>query len=72
MTPPTKRNYSWKVGDVFTDGQHRWRVDAVSGDKAVLRSCSSSWATTRPLTFEEWHEWHRWRLEQVELAEPQS
>jgi hypothetical protein len=56
--------YQWKVGDVFTDGTHRWRVDSIHSDgKAVLRSCSSSWATTIPLTFIEWREGGRWQLE---------
>ena len=40
-----------------------WKVDSVHGDRAVLRSCSSEWATTIPLTFDEWHEGHRWTLE---------
>lgn len=57
-------DYQWRVGDVFTDGKYRWRVDDVRGDKAVLRSCSSSWATTRWLTYPEWHEGHRWKLEE--------
>jgi hypothetical protein len=55
--------YVWRVGDVFTDGTHCWRVDSVSGNKAVLRSCGSSWATTIPLTFAEWREDGRWRLD---------
>lgn len=55
--------YRWRVGDVFTNGQYRWAVDRVDGDKAVLRSCGSSWATTIPLTFDEWHENGRWQLE---------
>lgn len=55
-------SYIWKVGDEFTNGTNRWKVDSVKGDKAVLRSCSSSWATTIPLTYPEWHEGHRWTL----------
>jgi hypothetical protein len=55
-------SYRWRVGDVFTDGPHLWKVDSVVGDRAVLRSCSSAWATTMPLTFTEWHEGHRWKL----------
>ena len=55
--------YEWKIGDVFTNGQHQWVVDSISGDKAVLRSCASSWATTKLLTFDEWREGGRWRLE---------
>ena len=56
-------DYKWKVGDVFTDGKYRWRVDSVEGERAVLRSCGSSWATTIPLTFAEWREGGRWQLE---------
>ena len=56
--------YRWKVGDVFKCGDSRWRVDSIEGDKAVLRSCSTSWATTIPLTYDEWHEGHRWKLEE--------
>jgi len=56
-------DYRWKVGDVFENGQFRWRVDELhAGDRAVLRSCGSSWATTIPLTFKEWHENGRWQL----------
>lgn len=61
MTDET-RPYRWKVGDVFTDGVHHWKVEIVHGDKAVLRSCSISWATTAPLTFVEWREGGRWQL----------
>jgi len=57
------QQYLWRVGDIFTDGTHRWAVDSVHGEKAILRSCSSSWATTIPLTFSEWREGGRWRLE---------
>ena len=58
-------NYEWRIGDVFTDGKHRWKVVSVNADKtkAVLQSCASSWATTIPLTFDEWHDGGRWRLE---------
>lgn len=57
-------DYRWKVGDVFVSGQYRWRVDSVHpGERAVLRSCGSSWATTIPLTFNEWREGGRWQLE---------
>lgn len=55
--------YQWRIGDVFTNGTHRWAVDRIVGDKAVMRSCGSSWATTIPLTFNEWREGGRWRLE---------
>jgi hypothetical protein len=61
-TTPTP-DYQWKVGDVFTNGGSRWAVDSIQGDKAVMRSCSSSWATTIPLTFNEWREGGRWQLE---------
>jgi hypothetical protein len=56
-------NYKWKVGDVFANGPHRWAVDSICGDRAVLRSCSSSWATTMLLTFDEWNDSGRWQLE---------
>ncbi len=61
-------NYTWKIGDVFTDGAHRWKVDSICGNLAVLRSCGSSWATTIPLTFEEWREGGRWQLATAELV----
>ncbi len=61
MTTDTT-DYTWRIGDVFTNGTYQWKVDSVHGDKAVLRSCGSSWATTRLLTFDEWHEGHRWTL----------
>lgn len=58
-----ERAYTWRIGDVFTDGRgHYWEVDAIVGDRAVLRSCSSTWATTKPLLFHEWHDGHRWTL----------
>jgi hypothetical protein len=28
--------YVWKVGDVFTDGKNRWKVDSVQGGAAVV------------------------------------
>ena len=56
-------DYRWKVGDVFANGPYRWKVDSISGDRAVLRSCSSSWATTMLLTFDEWNDSGRWKLE---------
>jgi hypothetical protein len=62
----------WQVGDVFTDGTYRWRVESIQDDKAVLRSCSTSWATTRPLTFVEWREGGRWQLESVNRVTPLS
>lgn len=65
LSPVAK--YEWKIGDVFTDGRYRWQVEAISGDKAVLRSCGTSWASTCPLTFDEWREGGRWKLES-ELA----
>ena len=61
-----QQRYQWKMGDIFTNGQHSWKVDTVQGDKAVLRSCGSSWATTMPLTFDEWREGGRWQLAQPE------
>jgi hypothetical protein len=64
-------DYRWRVGDVFTNGYYRWVVDAVDGDRAVLRSCSSSWATTVPLTFREWREGGRWQLERSQ-AQPEA
>lgn len=57
-----KKDYTWRVGDVFTNGNYRWAVDSIDGEKAVLRSCGSSWATTKPLTVDEWHEGGRWKL----------
>lgn len=65
----TDQPYTWRHGDVFTDGTHRWAVDSVDGEKAILRSCGSSWATTIALTFSEWREGGRWRLEAQELAQ---
>ena len=40
--------YRWRRGDVFTNGTYRWEVAEVHGEKAVLRSCGTSWATTIP------------------------
>lgn len=54
---------AWRIGDVYTDGTYRWKVLSVAGDKAVLQSCGSSWATTIPLTFNEWREGGRWQRE---------
>lgn len=56
------KKYQWRRGDEFTDGKYRWKVDMIMGDKAILRSCTSEWATTRLLTYPEWHEGHRWKL----------
>ncbi len=58
--------YEWRIGDVFTDGTYRWKVESIHGEMAVLRSCSTAWATTRPLTFDEWREGGRWKLADVE------
>lgn len=58
----TEQAYRWRVGDVFTDGKYEWRVDSIYGEKAVLRSCGSSWATTVPLTLTEWHKDGLWKL----------
>ena len=57
--------YAWKVGDVFTNGQYRWRVAEVSGDRAILQSCTTKWARTIWLTVDEWMEGSGsdWRLE---------
>ena len=59
--------YKWRLGDIFTDGTYRWEVVATyeNQNRAVLRSCSTSWATTIPLTFDEWREGNRWRLEEA-------
>jgi len=58
-------NYTWRIGDVFASGEHRWKVIAIEGERAVLQSCASSFATTIPLTFNEWHEGGRWKLESM-------
>jgi len=57
--------YRWRIDDVFTNGRYRWKVISIEGEKAILRSCGASWATTRPLTFDEWHEGGRWQLVQA-------
>ncbi len=62
MAPDPIAPYRWRIGDVFTSGTYRWRVDSINGDKAVLRSCSTQWATTRLLTFDEWREGGQWKL----------
>jgi len=65
-------SYKWKVGDVFIhrDGTSRWAVDRVFGnDTAVLRSCSTSWATTTPLTYAEWNDRGQWHLARGDAAE---
>lgn len=54
--------YQWRIGDVFTDGTYRWKVTSIEGERAVLQSCTTSWATTRLLTFDEWREGGRWQL----------
>lgn len=59
----TPAPYRWRVGDVFARGEARWRVDDVHGDRAVLRSLGATWATTTPLTFEEWNDDGKWILE---------
>lgn len=53
--------YKWRVGDVFENGHARWCVERVVGERAVLCSCASEWATTKLLTFEEWTN-GGWRL----------
>lgn len=64
--------YTWRVGDVFTNGQQRWAVDSIHGEKAVLRSCGSSWATTIPLSFSEWSEGGRWHRVEMDTTEGMS
>lgn len=54
--------YRWRIGDRFTDGTYTWAVESIRGETAILRSCTTSWATTRPLTFDEWNEHGRWQL----------
>lgn len=54
--------YQWRVGDRFRKGPSVWVVDSVRGDKAVLRSEASSWATTIPLTWDEWNKDGGWEL----------
>lgn len=64
-------DYQWKVGDVFIhrEAATRWAVDRVFDDgTAVLRSCSTSWATTNPLTFAEWNDRGQWHLARGEAA----
>lgn len=58
----SREERAWRIGDVYTDGEHRWKVLSVHGEKAVLQSCGSSWATTIPLTMREWSEGGRWQL----------
>lgn len=60
--------YRWRIGDVFTNGTSRWAVDSIDGTKAVLRSCGSSWATTIPLSLDEWIDGGRWRREVVRVT----
>jgi hypothetical protein len=55
--------YVWKIGDVFTNGEYRWRVESVHGERAVLRSCTTAWACTILLTYAEWMAGNKWRLE---------
>ena len=59
---------TFQIDQVWTKGDARWRVIRVDGDRAVLQSCSSSWATTIPLTMAEWNDDGRWMVEQ----EPRS
>lgn len=55
------------VGQVWvsrTNPEHRWRVDEMRpGGKAVLRSVSSPWATTNPLTVAEFNDRNQWAVE---------
>lgn len=67
--------YQWRVSDVFTSegGKYRWKVESThEGGTAVLRSCSTSWATTRRLTFNEWREGGRWQLESPLPSPPRA
>lgn len=55
---------TWRVGDVVCNGEHRWRVETVRDDGlGVLRSVSSPWATTNPLTVAEFDPRDEWSLE---------
>lgn len=54
--------YAWKVGDVFTNGKHRWTVISVHGDRAVLEG-SAPWVKTMMLTYAEWNGDGRWTVE---------
>lgn len=60
-----KAVYQWRVGDVFTDGTHRWAVVSVYMERAVLQSCTTYWAKTIALTYEEWNDRGQWQLEAV-------
>ena len=57
----SEQPYVWRIGDVFTNGKFQWKVISIDGDKAVLQSCDTLWATTMPLTFNEWREGGRWQ-----------
>ena len=61
------QQYQWRVDDVFTNGEYRWRVESVQGDRAVLRSCTTAWAYTIPLTYVEWMDGSKWRLEAADV-----
>jgi hypothetical protein len=62
------KKYEWRIGDVFTKGTSRWEVVNTRGDRAVLRSCSTSWATTNFLTFDEWNDDGLWTLEERDVV----
>lgn len=55
--------YAWKLGDVFTNGTYRWEVVSVSGERAILQSCTTAWAKTIYLTYDEWNDRGQWQLE---------
>lgn len=43
----------WEVGQVWERDEHRWRVDIVHGDFAVLQSLTTSWARTGGIRIED-------------------
>lgn len=55
---------AWAVGQAWRSpsGEYTWRVDSVDGDRAVLRSTTTEWATTRPLTLAEHNRHGVWTL----------
>ncbi len=55
MTTATT-SYSWRLGDVFTNGTYRWEVVDIFGDRAKLQSLTTEWARTIYLTYDEWQD----------------
>lgn len=58
--------YTWRIGDVFTDGTSRWQVVSIDDHDerlAVLKSLQSKRASTVPITFEDFREGGKWQLE---------